>query len=167
MSSSRFILLGVRKKDKSTHFYIHTLFQALSGDNWFNLQQCHTAFTLISSWDIWGNWGSDSKVLPDGTHVVKGGVRLAFQDWICCGVFADRIKLIWGPSMQSMSSGIQSGKLVAWEVKGSDKWFLTLEDLRESKKPMAFLPQSSALSFLYHTHSEKYTHIPKSDFHRQ
>ena len=49
MSSSRFIFLGARRKDKSTHFYIHRLFQALSGDNWFNLQQCHTAVTLISS----------------------------------------------------------------------------------------------------------------------
>ena len=28
--------LGVRRGGKSTHFYIHRLFQALSGDNWFN-----------------------------------------------------------------------------------------------------------------------------------
>ena len=36
MSSSRFILLRTRRRDKGTHFYIHRLFQALSGDNWFN-----------------------------------------------------------------------------------------------------------------------------------
>ena len=104
-------------------------FQVITG---LILQQPHTAVTLISSWDIWGNWGADSKGLAEGTHVVKGGVRLAFQDWSCCGVFGDRIKLIWGPWGQSRASGIQSGKLEAWEVKGPDKWVLTLEDPWES-----------------------------------
>jgi len=100
--------------------------------------------------------------LPDGTCVVKVGVRLAFQDWICCGVFVDRIKLIWGPSVWSMASGIQSGKLVAWEVKGSDKWFLTLEDLWESKKPMACLPQNTwivVLSLFSLIHTQINIHI--------
>ena len=91
----------------------------------------------------WENWGADSKDLAEGTHVVSGGVRLAFQDWSCCGVFGDRIKLIWGPWGQSRASGIQSGNLGAWEVKGSDKWVLTLEDPWESNKSMAFLPQNT------------------------
>ena len=104
-------------------------FQVITG---LILQQSHTAGGLISSWDIWENWGADSKDLAEGTHVIKGGVRLAFQDWSCCGVFGDRIKLIWGPWGQSRASGIQSGKLGAWEVKGSDKWVLTLEDPWES-----------------------------------
>ena len=86
----------------------------------------------------------------------KGGVTLAFQDWNCCGVFGDRIKLIWGPRWQSRASGIQSGKLEASEVKGPDKWVLTLEDTWESNKPMACLPQNTwviCLSlFLIHTH---------------
>ena len=36
MSSSRFILLGVRRGERSTHFYILRLFQALSDDNCFS-----------------------------------------------------------------------------------------------------------------------------------
>ena len=86
------------------------------------LQQPHKAVTLVSSWDIWGNWGPDSK----STHVVKGGVRLAFQEWSCSGVFGDRIKLIWVPWGQSWASGIQSGKLEAWEVKWRNKRVLSL-----------------------------------------
>ena len=51
-----------------------------------------------------------SKGLAEGTQVVKGGVRLAFQDWSCCGVLGDRVKLIWGPWRWSRTSGIQSGR---------------------------------------------------------
>ena len=143
-------------------------FQVITG---LILQQPHKAVTLIRSWDIWGNWGPDSKGLPESIHVIKGGVRLAFQDWSCCGVSGDRIKLkqvSWG---QSMASGIQSGKLEARDVRGPDKWVLTLEDLRESNKTHGLPPQSTwvvPLSlFLCHTHSQKYTHIPKSEFPRQ
>ena len=113
------------------------------------------------------NWGADSKGLAEGTHVINGGVRLAFQDWSCCKAFGDRIKLIWGPWGQTRASGIQSGKLEAWEVKGPDKWVLTLDDPWESNKPMACLPQSTwvvppSLS-LIHTHTN--THIsPKGNF---
>ena len=78
-----------------------------------------------------------------GHTLIKGGVWMAFQGWSCCGVFGDRIKLIWGPWGQSRASGIQSGKLGAWEVKGSDKWVLTLEDPWESNKHMACLPQNT------------------------
>ena len=135
------------------------------------LQQPHKAVTLISSHDIWGNWGPDNKGLAESTYAIKGGVRLAFQDLSCCGVFGDRIKLTWGPWVQSRASGIQSGKLEAWEVKRPDKWVLTLEDPWESNKSMACLPQNSwvvPLSlFLSHTHSHKYTHIPKTEFPRQ
>ena len=53
--------------------------------------------------------------------MIKGGAGLAFQDWGCCRVFRDRIKLIWGPWGQSRGSRIQSGKLEARDVKGPDK----------------------------------------------
>ena len=135
------------------------------------LQWPHTAVTLTSSWDIWENWGVYSKGLPEVTHVVNGGVRLAFQDWSCCGVFGDRIKLICGPWGQSRASSIQSWKLGASEVKGPDKWVLTLEDPWESNKPKACFPPNTWVTllslFLPHTHSQKHTHTPKSEFSRQ
>ena len=117
--------------DCSSHF------QVITG---LILQQPHKAVTLISSWDIWGNWGSDSKGIAESIHVAKGGIRLAFVDCRCCGVFGDRIKLIWGPWGQMRASGIQNGKLEAWEVKGPDKWVLTLEDPWECNEPMACFP---------------------------
>ena len=53
--------------------------------------------------------------------MIKGGAGLAFQDWGCCRVFRDRIKLIWGPSGQSGASSIHSGKLEVRDVRGPDK----------------------------------------------
>ena len=114
-------------------------FQVITG---LILQWPHTAVTLISSWDIWGNWGADRKDLAEGTHVVKGGIRLAFQDWSCCEVFGDRIKLIWELWGQSSASGIQNGKLGTWEVKGPDEWVLSLEDPWESNKPISCFLQN-------------------------
>ena len=88
-----------------------------------------------------------------------------FQDW--SGMFGDRIKLIWGPWGQSRASGIQTGKLEAWEVTGPDKWVITLGGFWESNKLMACLPQRTwvvpPVLFLSHTHSHKDTHIPKSN----
>ena len=101
-------------------------FQVITG---LILQQPHKAVTLIRSWDIWGNWGPDSKGIAESTQLIKGGVRLSFQAWSCCGVFRDRIKWIWGPWGQSRALCIRSGKLEAWEFKGPDKWVLTLETL--------------------------------------
>ena len=135
------------------------------------LQQPHTAGALFSSWDIWGNWGTDSKSLAEVTHVVNGGTGLAFQDWSCCGVFRDGTKLIKGPWGQSRASSIQSWKLEARYVRGPDKWILTLGSLWESNKTYGLPLQSTwvfpASLFLSHTHSQKYTHIPKSEFPRQ
>ena len=148
--------------DCSSHF------QMITG---LILQQSHKAVTLISSWDIRGNWGAHSKGVAEGTLVVKGGVRLAFQGWSCCGVFGDRIKLIWGPWGQSRASSIQSGKLEARDVRDLDKWVLTLGDLWESNKTYDLPLQSTWIVplslFLFHTHSKKYIHIPKSEFPRQ
>ena len=138
------------------------------------LKQPHIAVTLISSWGIWGNWGADSKGLAEDTHVVNSGAWLAFQDWSCCGVFADRINLIWGPSVHSKASGIQTGKLEAWEVRGPDKWVLTLGGLWEPNKTYGLRPpkylSSSPLSLsLSYPLTQGYTYpqklIPRQEFH--
>ena len=168
MSSSRFILLGVRR-DKTPTFLLtdcSSHFQVITG---LILQQPHRAVTLISSWDIWGNWGPDSKGLAEGTHVIKVGVRLAFQDWICCGVFGDRIKLIRGPWGQSRP---QVSRVGNWRPEKStglinELFERTLESLINlwfaSPKILGYFPSL----FLSHIHSQKYTHIPKSEFPRQ
>ena len=166
MSSSRFILLAVRRGEKSTQFifsYCSRHFQVIPG---LVLQQPHTAVTLINSWDIWGTWGADSEGLAEDIHVVNSGAWLAFQDWSFCGVFGDRIKLIWGPSWQSRASGIQTGKLEAWEVRGPYKWVLTLGSLWESNKTDGLPPPKYLNSPCPHppnTHSHKDKHIPKSE----
>ena len=108
---------------------------------------------------------------PPGSSV-HGTLQARILEWTEVVVgFSDRIKLIWVPWRQSRASGIQSGKLRLWEVKGPDKWFLTLGCFWESNKVYGLPPQSTwvvplSLS-LSHTHSHKYTHIPKSEFPRQ
>ena len=133
-----------REEGKKAHTFIFTdcsrHFQVITG---LILQQPHTAVTLIRSWDIWGNWGADSKGIAEGTHVVKGVLRLAFQDWSCCGVFGDKVKLTWGLWGQSRTSRIQNGKLEARDVRGPDKWVLTLGDLWESNKTYGLPLQST------------------------
>ena len=93
MSRSRFILLGVRRGEKIIHFYIHRLFQALSGNNWFN-----PASTPHSRWlahpfahvsprhclprdrILWVRWAMSmgfrlGRVLPDGpASILQEGV---------------------------------------------------------------------------------------------
>ena len=78
MRSSRFILLGARRWEKSTHFYIHRLFQALSGNNSFN-----PATTPHSTWlahEIYKETEVQTARVAEVTHVVKGGAGLTFQD---------------------------------------------------------------------------------------
>ena len=78
MSSSRFILLGAIGGGKSTHFYIHRLFLALSGNNWFN-----PATTPHSQWlahEIYKETEVQTARVAEVTHVVKGGAGLTFQD---------------------------------------------------------------------------------------
>ena len=138
-------------------------FQVISGLVW---QQPHKAVTLISSCDILGNWSTDIKGLAEDTHVVNSGAWLAFQDWSCCGVFGNRIKLIWGPSGQSRASGIQTGKLEAWEVMGPHKWVLTLGDLWVCNKTYGLPPpkymSSPPLSlFLSYTLTQRPTYPEK------
>ena len=130
------------------------------------LQQPHRAVTLISSWDILGNWSTDIKGLAGDTHVVNSGAWLAFQDWSCCGVFGDRTKPIWGPSGRSRASGIQTGKLEAWEVRGPHQWVLNLGGLWESNKtyglpPSKYLCSSSLSLFLSYTLTQRPTYPEK------
>ena len=155
--------VGSKKREEKRPTFIFTNcsrhFQVITS---LVLQQPHTAVTLISSWYIWENWSTDIKGLAEDTHVVNCGAQLAFQDCSCCGVFGDRIKLIWGPLGQSRASGIQTGKLEAWEVRGPHKWVVTLGGLRESKKtyglpPPKDLSSSAPPPFLIHTHTK--THL--------
>ena len=150
MSNSRFILLGARRGEKRPPFIFSGCSRNFQVITVLVLQQPHTAVTLISLCDIWRNWVADIKGLAEYTHVVNSGAWLAFQDWSCCGMFGDRIKLIWGPWRHSRASGIQTGKLEAWEVRGHDKWVLTLGGLWESNKiyglPPAKYLSSSPLS---------------------
>ena len=65
-------MLGVRRGEKITHFYIHRLFQALSGDNLFN----HAA-TPHSRWGLAHETYEETEVqtarVAGVTHVVNGG----------------------------------------------------------------------------------------------
>jgi len=68
----------------------------------------------------------------------------------------------------SRASGIHSGKLGARDVKGPDKWFLTLGCLWESNKMYGLPPQSAwefPSLFLSIIHSHTNTHLsPKVNF---